>query len=225
MKDKDFSMKFDEVTYDPSNHLKMLQCFHDCILFFLMPLDMEFGQKENRFAMLRPWEEIHWLDFLYMVAVGFEPLGVAGGGGRVAADVDDPARRHFDDGRQGGLVTALAGRVEDDDIGVQTLGGKLGRGLPRIGAEEAALGGDGVAHPGGIGLCTVDGFGYDLDADQLPAGIHHRQADGAHPAVEIQQQIAGGELGIVGGDAVKLLRSKGVDLIEGQRPEPNRNAL
>ena len=50
-----------------SNHLKMLQCFHDCILFFLrtlgllrififrfmviLSLDIEFGQKENRFAM------------------------------------------------------------------------------------------------------------------------------------------------------------------------------
>ena len=38
MKDKDFSMKFEQVTYDPSNHLKMLQCFHDCILFLLWTL-------------------------------------------------------------------------------------------------------------------------------------------------------------------------------------------
>ena len=204
-----------------SSHIQLIHAhFH-----FNVAVDVEFGQKENGLAMLRPREEVHGLDLLCMVAVCGEPLGVAGGGGRVTADVDDPAGRHFDDGRQGGFVTALAGRVEDDDVGVQTLGGKLGRSLPRIGAEEAALGGDSVAHPGGIGLRAVDGFGYDLDADQLPAGIHHRQADGAHPAVEIQQQIVGGELGVVGGDAVKLLRGEGVDLIEGQWPEPNRNAL
>ena len=123
MKDKDFSMKFEQVTYDPSNHLKMPQSLHNRILFFLrtlgllrififrfmvilslddavlllhlcdikighlelmmlqhmlpnlvvsrlafrsghiqlvhadvhfdMPLDIEFGQKENRFAMCR----------------------------------------------------------------------------------------------------------------------------------------------------------------------------
>lgn len=40
MKDKDFSMKFEQVTYDPSNHLKMLQCFHNCILFLLRTLGL-----------------------------------------------------------------------------------------------------------------------------------------------------------------------------------------
>ena len=38
MKDKDFSMKFEQVTYDPSNHLKMPQSLHNCILFFLRTL-------------------------------------------------------------------------------------------------------------------------------------------------------------------------------------------
>lgn len=38
MKDKDFSMKFEQVTYDPSNHLKMPQCLNDRILFFLRTL-------------------------------------------------------------------------------------------------------------------------------------------------------------------------------------------
>ena len=40
MKDKDFSMKFEQVTYDPSNHLKMPQCLHDRILFFLRTLGL-----------------------------------------------------------------------------------------------------------------------------------------------------------------------------------------
>ena len=40
MKDKDFSMKFEQVTYDPSNHLKMPQCLHNRILFFLRTLGL-----------------------------------------------------------------------------------------------------------------------------------------------------------------------------------------
>ena len=38
MKDKDFSMKFEQATYDPSNHLKMLQCLDNRILFLLRTL-------------------------------------------------------------------------------------------------------------------------------------------------------------------------------------------
>ena len=40
MKDKDFSIKFEQVTYDPSNHLKMPQRFHNRILFFLQTLGL-----------------------------------------------------------------------------------------------------------------------------------------------------------------------------------------
>lgn len=40
MKDKDFSMKFEQVTYDPSNHLKMLQCLHNRIRFLLRTLGL-----------------------------------------------------------------------------------------------------------------------------------------------------------------------------------------
>lgn len=40
MKDKDFSMKFEQVTYDPSNHLKMPQSLHNRILFFLRTLGL-----------------------------------------------------------------------------------------------------------------------------------------------------------------------------------------
>ena len=40
MKEKDFSMKFEQVTYDPSDHLKMLQCLHNRILFFLRTLGL-----------------------------------------------------------------------------------------------------------------------------------------------------------------------------------------
>lgn len=175
--------------------------------------------------MLRPRKQIHGLYLFCMIPLLFQPFSVAGGGGGVTADVDDPAGGHLDDGGEGGLVAALAGRVKDDDIRVQALDGQLGRGLAGVSAEEAALGGDGIAHPGGVRLRAVDGLGYDLHADQLPAGVHHRQADGTHAAVEVQQQVVRRKLGVVGGDAVKLFGGEGVDLIEGKRPEPDRNAL
>ena len=38
MKDKDFSMKFEQVTYDPSNHLKIPQRFYNRIFFLLRTL-------------------------------------------------------------------------------------------------------------------------------------------------------------------------------------------
>lgn len=116
--------------------------------------------------MLRPRKQIHRLDLLGAVALCFQPLGVSCGGGGVAADVDDPAGGHGDDGGKGGLVTAFAGRIEDDDVGVEALGGELRCGFARVGAEEAASGGDGFTHAGRVGLGAVDGFGDDLHADE-----------------------------------------------------------
>ena len=155
--------------------------------------------------MFRPRKQIHRLDLLGAVALCFQPLGVSCGGGGVAADVDDPAGGHGDDGGKGGLVTAFAGRVEDDDVGVEALGGELRCGFARVGAEEAASGGDGFAHAGRVGLGAVDGFGDDLHADERAAAVHHRKADGAHAAVEVQQKVVRLELSVFCGDAVKPL--------------------
>ena len=112
----------------------------------------------------------------------------------------------------------LAGRVEDDDVRVEALGGELGRGFARIGAEEAAFGGNSAAHAGGVGLGALNGFGDDLHADELAAAVCHREADGAHAAVEVEQEVLRLELGVVGGDAVQPLGGEGVDLIERQGP-------
>ena len=203
-----------------SSHIQLLHVD----VHFDVPLDIEFGQKKNRFTMLRPWKQIHRLDLLGVVALCFQPFGVSCSGGGVAADVDDPAGGHGDDGRKGGLVTAFAGRVEDDDVGVEALGGELRCGFARVGAEEAASGGDGFAHAGRVGLGAVDGFGDDLHADERAAAVHHRKADGAHAAVEVQQKIIRLELNVFGGDAVKPLGGEGVDLIERQGAKPHRNA-
>ena len=101
---------------------------------------------------------------------------------------------------------------------MQALGGQPGRGLAGVGAEEAALGRHVRAHAGRVGFGAVDGFGHDLHAHQLPAVLRHGQADGAHAAVEIQQQIGGLQLGKTGRNAVQALGGQGVDLVEGQRP-------
>ena len=94
-----------------------------------------------------------------------------------------------------------------------------------IGTEEAALGGDGIAHAGGVGLGAVDGLGHDLHADQLPAVAGHREADGAHAAVEVQQRRRpGSSWAYCGGDAVQALGSQRVDLIEGEGAEADGHA-
>ena len=203
-----------------SSHIQLVHAD----VHFDVPLDIELGQKENRFHMLRPRKQIDRLHLFRMISLFFQPLCVPRGGGGVAADVDDPAGGHLDDGGEGGLVAALAGRVEDDDVRVEALGGELGRGFARIGAEEAAFGGNSAAHAGGVGLGALNGFGDDLHADELAAAVCHREADGAHAAVEVEQEVLRLELGVVGGDAVQPLGGESVDLIERQGAEPDRDA-
>ena len=77
--------------------------------------------------MLRPREQIHRLHLFRAVPLCLQPLGVPGGGGRVAADIDHPLGIHLDNSRKGGFIAAFAGRVEDDDVRVEALGGELGR--------------------------------------------------------------------------------------------------
>ena len=81
-------------------------------------------------------EEINRGKALGAVAFGGQESKITGHGLRIAADIDHPAGGHLDDGGEGGLVAALAGRVEDDDVRVEALGGELGRGFARIGAGD-----------------------------------------------------------------------------------------
>ena len=108
--------------------------------------------------MLRPREQIYRLHLLCMIAVLFQPCGVSGGGGGVAADIYPSAGCHAHYGREGGFVAALAGRVQHYDVRVQALSGQLGGSLPGVGAEKAALSGHGLAHAGSIGLGALDGL-------------------------------------------------------------------
>ena len=106
---------------------------------------------------------------------------------------------------------------------MQALGGQPGGRLPGVGTEEAALCGHSIPHAGGVGLGALDGFGHDLHAHQLPAPSHHGQADGTHAAVEVQQQVIRGQLGVLCGNAVQPLGGQRVHLVERQRPQLHRN--
>ena len=201
-----------------SSHIQFLHVN----VHFDVSLDIEFGQKEDRFDMPRSWKKVHRLHLLRMIPMLFEPCGISCGGGGVAADID-PAGGHLDDGGKSRLVAALAGRVEHDDIRPQALSGEAGRSLTGVGAEEAALGGDGVAHPGGVGLGAVNSLGHDLHADELPAAVGHGETDGTHAAVEVEQNVRGLQLGVLGSDAVEPLSGQCVDLIEGEGAESDRH--
>ena len=69
MKDKDFSMKFEQVTYDPSNHLKMPQCLHNRILFFLRTLGL-LGVFIFRFMVILSLDDAILLLHLRNIEIG-----------------------------------------------------------------------------------------------------------------------------------------------------------
>ena len=97
-------------------------------------------------------------------------------------------------------------------------------GLTGICAEKSALCGHICTHAGSVSLGTFNGFRYDLHTDQLTAVRCHGKTNGAHAAVEVQQQVVRGELGILGRDAVELLSGQCVDLIERQGTQPDGDA-
>lgn len=106
---------------------------------------------------------------------------------------------------------------------MQALGGKLRGRLTSIGAEETALCGYGITHAGSIGLGAFDGLRHDLHADELPAAVGHGETDGTHAAVEVEQNVRGFQLGVLGSDAVEPLSGQCVDLIEGEGAESDRH--
>ena len=173
--------------------------------------------------MPRPWEHIHRLHFLHAVTFTGQDGRIAGGGGGVAADIDQAAGRHADHSVQGRLVAAFAGRVHDDDIGGQALGGQPGGCLAGVGTEKAAFAGDLSAHPGRVGAGAFNGLGNDLHPHQLPAAAGHRQSDGAHAAVKVQQQVVGAQVCIGGSHGIQLFCAGRVHLIKGEGAQPDRH--
>ena len=144
-------------------------------------------------------EQIHRLHLFQRIPLFTQPLGIAGGGGGVAADIDHPRGDPSGQQQKGWLHRSLCGAgPARSRPGAAPSAGKAGGGCAGVGAEKAALGGDGVAHAGGIGLGAFNRFWHDLHAHQLPAVVYHRKADGAHAAVEVQQQVVRGAAGHIG---------------------------
>ena len=94
--------------------------------------------------MRRLRKHIYRLYFLRRVAAFFQHLQVAGEGGWVAGDVDDALRLHVEDCLKQGRVAAFARRVDDDDVGPDTLGVPPGHDFLRFADSEFGVG-DAVA--------------------------------------------------------------------------------
>lgn len=128
------------------------------------------------------------------VGVVGEELEVAGEGGGVAGNVDDAAGGHLGDGVDDLRGEAAAGRVDDDDVGADALGGELGGDLGGVAAEEVGVG-DMVAQ--GVLSGVLNGLGNDLRANDALCVPGQAQRDGADAAVEVQDRLRPGEAGHV----------------------------
>lgn len=86
--------------------------------------------------MLCAREHIHWLYGLYSISVLRKIFKIPRGGGRIAAHHHDALGGHGQYGLQRRLVAALAGRVQNDDIGQQAVGGQFLCGGSGVGTEK-----------------------------------------------------------------------------------------
>ena len=78
------------------------------------------GHLKYALHMLCPWEQIHGLNLFQRIPLFSQELSIAGGGGGVAADHDEGAWGHLDNGSQGGVIAAFARRVKQHHIGLNS---------------------------------------------------------------------------------------------------------
>ncbi len=160
-----------------------------------------------------PWEQIHGLNLFQRIPLFTQELSIAGGGGGVAADHDEGAWGHLDNGSQGGVIAAFARRVHHDHIGVGTLAGKAGCGFAGVHAVKIGfLRGQAKMRSNGFG--TFHCLRHNLNTDQAAAVRLHRKANGAHTAVKVQQKVIRLQPGKLFRLGVQQLGSGGVDLIK-----------
>ena len=121
------------------------------------------------------------------------------GGGRIAAHHHDALGGHGQYGLQRRLVAALAGRVQNDDIGQQAVGGQFLCGGSGVGTEKLRVL---YPHCGGIAPGALHRFGYDLYTDKPAAVLRHGKADGTRAAIKVQQRILGAGRGKISSNTV-----------------------
>lgn len=149
--------------------------------------------------------------FFYGIILFAELLQVAGEGGGVAADVDDPFGRHMHDrfyqlGRQ-----SLTRGINDDHVGANTLPAERFGSRRSVSTEKAR-----ILDPVllGVAFRVFDRLGDDLDADERSTVSRHGQADSARAAIEVEQRLAAGQRGVLPRFGVEALRLTAVDLVK-----------
>ena len=148
----------------------------------------------------------------YGITASGQPGAVAGKAGRVAGDIDDPFGSHAADGVGRQLVHAFAGRVGDDDVGVQAALGQLIGRLTGVAQYELGII-DAVARRALAGVFHSLWNDLASDGPAAPAGKQKGYRAGA--TVEIEGGIAFGQPGGVEGRPIEMLGLEVVDLIKG----------
>ena len=131
---------------------------------------------------------------------------------RVAGDVDDAAGAQLGHAARGLGGHARSGRVEDDHVGRgQALRDQVARRLAGIGSHELDVG-DAVGER--VLARPLDRLGDDLDADHAARGTCEGKADRARPAVQVPDDLAAGQRGLLDRVLIEHVGHLGVRLQE-----------
>ncbi len=163
--------------------------------------------------MLRPRKLIKPLNLDDTVAKVLKSLKVLSLGARIARNVDDFGGLSGGNFRNSFRIDALAGRVEDDDVGPVGGLGEAVELVKDVVTDELGVG-DLVEGGGLDGL--LDGLFVDFDADDPLGLLGHDLGDGAGAGVEVVDGLAGEVAGHVDGPLIEVFRAGDVGLEEGE---------
>ncbi len=139
-------------------------------------------------------EHVHRLHLVQHEALLDQPGEIPGQGLRVAGDIDQPARRHGDQGLQYGLVTALARRIHHHHVGTHPFGMQGRHQLLRLADVELGLL---DAVEGRVAAGVADGALHRLDPHHLGGLAGQEQGDGADTAIDVEHRLVAGQLAIL----------------------------
>ncbi len=157
-------------------------------------------------------EEICRTVFDKSIAVVCHVAAITGGSCWVAGDHDKSAWCHFKNSIEGRLVTALAWRIDYDNIGSYALLGKTGGDITCIAAYKSSVG---YAVGFGILLGVFYCLGNYFHTDKALKLICHGKSHGACAAVKVHKDFITCEGTILSGDFINIFGGRGIDLIEG----------
>ncbi len=171
--------------------------------------------------MGRMRKHIHRLGFDRAVAAVLQDAKVAGQRGRVARDVHDALRAKLQHRVEQARVAALAGRVDDDDVGRHP--GCLPPRQDVFGGADGKFGvGDAVQR--GVAASVLDRFGDDLDAVDAARVLGEEQGDRSDAAIGVDHRLLAGEGGVFHRGAIQALGLRRVHLEEGARGDREPDA-